>query len=130
MQRTPILFKDFLKKVADHLITTDNVLYSVGIFLHLQPDEITSIRTENPRDVRKAGEIMLHRWIRRSGITEFRDLNECLKKAFSYSKLAGAFEDISAGKMRKIGMHVIIHHNGPYFYERLCPYLNVKGCYT
>ena len=108
MQRTPILFKDFLKKVADHLITTDNVLYSVGIFLHLQPDEITRIQIRTENDVKKAAEIMLHQWIVRSGITEFRDLNECLTKAFSYSKLAGAFEDISAGKMRKIGNITIL----------------------
>ena len=123
-KKTPILFKDFLKKVSYHLVTTDIVLYSIGIHLNLQPNEITRIRSENPMDVRKAGEAMLHQWIRRSGITKFEDLNKCLKEAFSYSKLAEAFEDISAGKMRKIGMLDVIFRYGAvmvqFFYQRLC----------
>ena len=91
-----------MKKVAFNLITSETVLYSVGTFLHLQTNEITWIQTDNPRNIRKAGEVILHEWIRSSGITEFKDVNESLGKSFSFSKLAGAFADISAGKMRKI----------------------------
>ncbi len=74
-----------------------------------QTNEITRIRCDNPRDIRKAGEVVLHEWVRGSGITEFKEVNEFLGKAFSFSKLAGAYEAISSGKMRKFGKLVIIY---------------------
>ncbi len=56
-------------------------------------------------------EVILHEWIRSSGITEFKDVNESLGKTFSFSKMAGAFADISAGNMRigrSFASHVIL----------------------
>ncbi len=76
-----ILSKDFVKNVASQLITSETVLCSIGI-MEFQTNEITWIRSDNPWDIRKAWEVILHERIQSSGITEFNDVNESLRKAF------------------------------------------------
>ncbi len=98
-----MLFKEFLEKIASELITTEWVLYSVGVSLKVAVDDITTIRTDNYRNIRQAGQKLLIHWMMNSTITKLTGVHEALREAFTFSNQAEKFQEISASKMRKEG---------------------------
>ena len=63
-------------------ITSDDVLYTVGIRLGLLHTEVQAGRTDNPSNIKLAGLAMLKEWHRKKGRRESGQITALLKNAF------------------------------------------------